>query len=206
MIVEFTGLPKSGKSSTIAAIRDFFSRSGYRTKLVTEGARTCPFSNKQRTEFACWTANRAMNSVLEAKLGHEQDSIILQDRGLFDAMAFIKLLALEKFISETKSGRMLEYFSDQRWTQYIDFVFLLEVSPAIAIDRDLAARLKAPAGVITNLPTMKKLAIAYEFVLERYGDRFPRIVRLDTTNTSQFDIVGTIIQSVLENTAVEAWN
>lgn len=196
MIVEFAGLPKSGKSSNIAVIRDYFSRSKYRTKLIAEGARTCPFSNKNRIEFACWTANQAMNAVLEARLSSERDSIILQDRGVFDALAFIKLLALEDYIPESTAESISTYFSDQRWTGTIDLIILLDVSPEIAIRRDLAAQLNAPTGVITNLVTMSRLSSAFEFILQRYSGRFPRIERIDTTKYTSLETAGQIIQKI----------
>ena len=206
MIIEFAGLPKSGKSSNIAVIRDYFSRSGYRTKLVAEGARTCPFSNKHRIEFACWTANQAMNAVLEARFSSERESIILQDRGVFDALAFIKLLALENWISETTAEMSLTYLADQRWTGLIDLIILLDVTPEIAIQRDMAARLNAPTGIITNLVTMNKLLVAYEFILEQYQDRFLSIERIDSTKASPLEITGKIIQIVQQSMPNSASN
>jgi thymidylate kinase len=184
MIIEFAGLPKSGKSSNIGVVRDYFSRSGHKTRLVAEGARNCPFPNKKRVEFACWTANQSLNSVLEVKYAEDDDVIVIQDRGLFDALAFIKLLSIEEFIDKDSETNLCEYFADPRWTTLVDIVILFSINPERAIDRDIAAQLNAPPGVITNAITMRKLSTAYEQVLADHGTKFRRVERIDTTHLS----------------------
>jgi thymidylate kinase len=198
MIIEFAGLPRSGKSSNIAVVKDFYSRSGRTVRLVAEGARSCPFSNKHRLEFASWTANQALSAVIEASVNCRDGSIVLQDRGLFDALAFVTLLELEGRISSETSSRLLGYFGNPLWLNRLDLVFLFRVSPEVALSRDLAAMLKAPPGVITNTETMLKLDSAYDRIVTTYGQYLPRIVEIDSTQTSHYEIAQTVIRTVEE--------
>ena len=99
MIIEFSGLPKSGKSTTIGIVRDYYLRKDVAVQINSEGARMCPFSHLKRIEIASWTANRALNSVLESSFSSQPLNLFLQDRGLFDSLAFFELLYLDHFIT-----------------------------------------------------------------------------------------------------------
>lgn len=196
MIIEFAGLPRSGKSSGVGIARDYFLRRGYKVRLIAERAILCPFSNQHRVEFAQWVANRASNSVLEAALCGETDMLFLQDRGLFDALAFYKLLYLEGYITEEALNDFMRCFANSRWTQLVDLVILFDISHEAALERDLASKLTAGPGVITNLETMQRLTTAYDYVMAHFGGGFPRIERLDTTRISPIEAARKVIEIV----------
>ena len=164
--------------------------------MTGEAVRFCPFGRQHRLEIACWAANSALNSILVSKLGDGQATMTLQDRGLFDALAYFKLLHIEGRITDQRLASFFEYFASPEWTQLIDLVILFEVSPSVAVDRDLAAKLNAGPGIITNIATLRSLSIAYEFVFEHLGNRFPRIHRLNTTNRESTIIVQEVIQAI----------
>jgi thymidylate kinase len=203
VIVEFSGVPKSGKSTTIGTVRDYLSRSGYDVKVIAEGARTCPFSKQHRVEYACWAVNQVMNSVLEARFGSITETLILQDRGLFDALAFLKLLQLEGWICSEELRDFLNYFVNPRWTGLIDLVFLFDVVPERALERDAAVKLGARPGSVTNAVTMRKLFLAYDFILDQYSDRFMKVVRVNTTGTEPLETARRVIQIIQENASEE---
>lgn len=201
MIIEFAGLPRSGKSSCIAVVRDYFLRSGHSVRMAGEGARSCPFSNQYRIEIACWTANQALNSILEAKLSIRPETLILQDRGLFDALAFFNLLHLEGLISEEMLTHFVNYFANPRWTRFVDLVILFDVSPNTAIERDLAAKLSASPGIITNIATIQNLSAAYDLIYEKYSGNqrssgFSKVERLDTTHDDPLETARVAIQLI----------
>ncbi len=196
MIVEFAGLPRSGKSVTIGTVRDYFLRSGHMVKMSPEGARSCPFGSHYRVEFACWTANQALTAVLEGSLNIKQAILLLQDRGLFDALAFFKLLHLEDIITDETLTDFINYFANPKWTRLVKLVILFEISPEEALDRDIASKLSAGPGIVTNITTMRKLSVAYNYVIEHYGDRFPQIVQLDTTKTDPLETARRAIQFI----------
>jgi thymidylate kinase len=198
LIVEFAGVPKSGKSSSIGVVRDYFSRNGYNVRLMAEGARICPLSRQHRVEYACWAANQVLNSILESRYGGLTETLVLQDRGLFDALAFLKLLHLEERISGEELTDCLGYLVSTRWTRLVDLVLLFKVSPERAIERDAAAKLGARSSFITNTATMRKLSLAYDFILEQYGDRFVKVERVDTTDIGTLETARRVIQIIQE--------
>lgn len=183
MIVEFAGLPRSGKSTNIDITRHYFSRRGVAVKVIGEAIRFCPFGICHRVEIACWAANYALNAVLDASLDIDPKMLTLQDRGLFDALTFLRLLWREGFITESDLSRLNQYFADRRWTQHVDLVILFDVEPQVALGRDLAQQiaqeLHEPGknfdglpGLITNELTLQTLQDCYRESKLAFRDRF----------------------------------
>jgi len=198
MIVEFAGLPRSGKSSTVSAVRDYYLRCERSVIMSPDEARLRPFSSRHRVEFACWTANQALSSVLEGSLGARRDGLILHDRGLFDALAFFKLLHLESLISDETLSDFIGYFAKPQWTSLVDIVMLFRIPAEQAMERDVASRLGAGPGIITNIATMRGLSESYRWTVEHYGHRFPRIESVDAASNRVPDITRRVLQFIGE--------
>lgn len=198
MIIEFSGLPRSGKSSTIDVIKDFLARSGIRVRLSSDRAHACPFSTSNRIEFASWVANSALSNILEIKFSSSEEFIYLQDRGLFDAIGFFRLLMKENLITETTYSDFVGYFINERWTNLVDIVILFYVEPRAAIERDIASKIMpvSPPPVITNELTMTTLKQSFKECHELYGGKFNKIVPIDTTNKPPLDIAIEVLQII----------
>jgi thymidylate kinase len=194
MIIEFAGLPRSGKSTSIDAARDYFSRHGITVRVAGEAAHLCPFGSQHRVEIACWAANWALNIVLEASLSTDPQMLTLQDRGLFDALAFFRLLWKEGFISEDNLSSFESYFADQRWTKHVDLVILFDAEPGEVLKRDIAMHLarqlhtKDLPGVITNESTLQTLRECYKEIQTNFEDRF----KIRPVRTSRIKTPGTV--------------
>ena len=200
MIIEFSGLPRSGKTTSITVLRDILVRSGYSTRLNAERAQSCPFNSKYRTQFAVWTANQALNDVLTAGYTLPHGSVFLQDRGIFDALAFFRLLHIENRIDSTDFERYAEYIVHPNWSGLVDLVILFYVEPSVAIKRDLASKIQPAPALITNEQTLRKLVEAFSYVHDKFGDRFPQIVSIDTTHQEPIKTVQQvtdIVRSIL---------
>jgi thymidylate kinase len=202
MIVEFSGLPRSGKSTCLDAIKDYYTRQGYNVRLLMEGARTCPFPHRHRVKTAFWTANQVLNDIIHVSTLSSNDTLILQDRGLFDAMAFIKLLELEP-VTFGEDANLLDNFaahdginaflsSMTNWAKLVDLVILFETPPEVVLGRDLASKMNAGPGLITNSHTLRSLLTAYQSIKDEYGERFPKIVSVANRNGDALETAMTI--------------
>ena len=58
IVVEFAGVPKAGKTSTIGQVVAFFKRCGFRVEVVVERASVCPIRDKKHSDFNVWTETR----------------------------------------------------------------------------------------------------------------------------------------------------
>lgn len=187
MIVEFAGIPKSGKTSAIDSARDYFTRKGRPVVVSPESTRACPFSSRMRFEFACWTASRVVNEVIGWSASQSDNSLMLQDRGIFDAMAFLQLCALEQAENlslERRSHLEVEPVRLNFWLAEIDILFLFKAKPEVVLSRDIAYQLGAGTGLITNPLTIDRLLQCYDQVLEYAHPRIRNVVILDTSEKS----------------------
>src|SRR5215475_10195981 len=53
-VIEFAGTPKSGKSTSVEAIRHFLNRNGFRVHVLIEPASVCPIPMKGHLFFNTW--------------------------------------------------------------------------------------------------------------------------------------------------------
>jgi len=86
VVIEFSGSPKSGKTSCINSLELFLKRNKFRVEIVHERASVCPVADKHSPWFNIWTACMSISGMvgtLERK-GSSCDILIL-DRGIFDA-------------------------------------------------------------------------------------------------------------------------
>lgn len=171
MIIELSGLPHSGKSSIAKVLRSCLSRAGYSVRVVAENTHVCPFSTKNRVEFAYWAAHYSVNVLLENRLVPTSEITIL-DRGFFDALMFIYLLQLENYISNQQAVASINYFCSQSWSKYIDLVLFLSIPVKLSLERDLATSLCACSGHVLNQETLTKMQDAYRFIMENFGCKF----------------------------------
>ena len=108
VFVEFSGSPKSGKSTCIEIVRHFFRRHRIKVLAPAEGAsrRTPYYLKDDLMAFNTWSASYALMHVLEGLHGSDRYALAILDRGLFDALAWFELLAQQGKISSDERDRV----------------------------------------------------------------------------------------------------
>jgi hypothetical protein len=86
LIIEFSGLPKAGKTRTISVLELFLKRNGFKVDVFIERASVAPIRTKGHLNFNTWVSCASLQGMLEALSKPELDVFIL-DRGVFDALA-----------------------------------------------------------------------------------------------------------------------
>jgi thymidylate kinase len=166
LIIEFSGMPSAGKSTTIDILEHYFCRAGYDCFVIGESADLCPFSKKSRFEFASWTANHVLNVLLEQKLGNKFHDIVFIDRGIFDVQVFLQLACED--INMPNKEVITSYFALPHWQHLVDIVFFLDISVNTALYRHSTNRLSSLPGLVVNPQFIERLAICYKNLLNSY--------------------------------------
>ena len=65
IVVEFAGVPKAGKTTTLSQIQAFLKRCGFRVEVVVERASVCPIQDKKHSNFNVWTACMTLSQILQ---------------------------------------------------------------------------------------------------------------------------------------------
>ena len=187
VFVEFSGSPKSGKSSCIDTVAHFFRRLDFRVFAPTEGAsrRTPYYLKKDWVSFNTWSASYALMHVLEGLHDSEKYHLAILDRGLFDALAWFELLSLTDQITQAERDHVHQFLLISKWRSVIDAVLLFQADPETSLQRENREKLINEPGSAMNPEVLQLLNGAYEQVRTRYSIEFPRFRTIDTSNAAK---------------------
>ncbi|MCH7922112.1 MAG: hypothetical protein IH975_03615 [Nitrospinae bacterium] len=181
--IEFSGSPKSGKSTCIDIVAHFFRRLNFRIMAPTEGAskRTPYYLKDDITAFNTWSACYALTHVLEGLYHSDRHDIAILDRGLFDALAWFELLATMGEIQPDERDKIHEFLLLPKWQGVIDYVFLFKANPETSMGREGENHLIQDHGRAMNPEFLGMLDKAYDRTLSKFADYFQNLKVVDTS-------------------------
>ena len=184
VFVEFSGTPKSGKSTCIDIATHFFRRLDYNVLAPAEGAsRRTPYYLKDNwVAFNTWSASYALMHVLEGMYGSDEYDLAILDRGLFDALGWFQLLTTQDKITAEVRDQVHNFLLIDTWRSNIDAVLLFTTDPETALEREVGNKIIKDEGSTMNSAVLQQLNEAYEQVKEKHSDMF---ARFEIINTSQ---------------------
>jgi len=178
-VIEFAGTPKSGKTTSVEAIRHFFNRNGFRVHVLVERASVCPIPMKGHLFFNTWCASTMLAELL-ANVDTETD-IIIVDRGLFDALVWLTLQRLRGELTVDEAKTIEAFLLLNRWRSLIDLAVVMSVSPELAIQRENRQRITTKPGSIMNIDVLGTLSASVDQAAREYSPKFGAVVRHDTS-------------------------
>jgi predicted NUDIX family phosphoesterase len=182
LIIEFSGSPKSGKTTAINVLSLFFRRNGFRVETFTERASISPIAHKKgHPDFNVWVSCASLQGVIES--AEKVIDLFILDRGIFDALVWNRHHALTGKITKDEADAMAAFFTMDRWTRLIDLVCIMKCSPDVSIDREYANQLTRKPGTIMTEGTLQVLNNAIDDALARFGPKFKKTLVIDTTHT-----------------------
>lgn len=185
IIIEFSGTPKSGKSTCIDIVSHFFRRLRYRVLSPSEGAsRRTPYHLRgDLVAFNTWSASYALTHILESLYDPHDYQLVILDRGLFDALAWFQLLVSRGQINQETCDQVHNFFLIDKWRSIIDEVFLFTADPDTSMDRENQNALIDEPGSTMNPPSLQELNSAYSSVRDRYANDFQHFEMIDTSSS-----------------------
>lgn len=194
--IEFSGTPKSGKTTGATRLELFFRRNNFRVRTLTERASTCPLRRKDHMFFNVWTACSTLTQMLEAL--DRDDQIVIIDRGLFDALCWINWLEKTARLTQPEKKIIDDFILLNPWRELTDIVFILSVDPKTALERELAGQLTKRSGSIMNENTLEQFNNSVKSVYNENSSLFRRIIKIDTSNTDPIETVEKITMATLK--------
>jgi len=199
-VVEFAGSPKSGKSTSVEAIRHFLTRSGFRVHVLTERAALCPIPMKGHLFFNTWCA-MSMLAELLANVDTPTDVIIV-DRGLFDSLVWMRQQWRRGELTDDEARAFEDFVLMDRWRALIDLNIVMKVDGVEAIARENTAHIIEKPGSVMNQTSLSALSDAVDDAADKYSQFFPDLVKVDSTGQKikkfNSDLATTIFQSFYE--------
>jgi predicted NUDIX family phosphoesterase len=185
LVVEFAGVPKAGKTSTLNHVHAFLRRCGFKCEIVVERASVCPIRDKKHFNFNVWTACTTLSQLLDKTQNPprvDDPDILFLDRGLFDAVCWLALLERLGRITPDDRRKAQSFFLIGDWTARVSGVIAMTTKPVDALVREQGLLpVEGPGGSIMNPIVLKQMRnVISDMAHELKGDF--RIFRLDTSS------------------------
>lgn len=197
LIIEFSGLPKAGKTRTISILELFLKRNGFKVDVFIERASIAPIRTKGHLNFNTWVSCASLQGMLEALSKPELDVFIL-DRGVFDALVWTHWLCQTGKITGDEAEACDKFFAMNRWTDLVDLVIIMTCDPSTSIVREYSNQLTTKRGTIMSEDTLRQINRSIEATKEAHGSRFKAIEHIDTTSMESRETATKITEKALD--------
>jgi hypothetical protein len=122
--IEFSGLPKSGKTICINSLELFLKRNGFKVEIVQKRASVCPVADKKSPMFnigtACMSITRMIASLEQKAVNCD---VLILDMGIFDAFCWFDWSSKKKAASNTNKAAIENFILMDLLVNQIDIVF-----------------------------------------------------------------------------------
>ncbi len=172
-VIELAGTPKSGKSTSVEAVRHFFSRNGFRVHVLSERAAECPIPMKGHLFFNAWCLTSMLAELIE-NVETETDVIII-DRGIFDALVWLNAQHDRGEITFEEASTIEAFALLDRWTSLIDLAVVMNVDADEALSRERSQRIATGDGSIMNKDVLERIHQSVKMAIKKYKSHFQRV-------------------------------
>lgn len=186
VVIEFAGVPKAGKTTTLGQVHTFLKRCGFRVEVVVERASICPIRDKTHSNFNVWTACTTLAQVLEKTQDPPRDGdpdVLILDRGLFDAVNWLAFMERLARIRKAERELIEQFLLLDDWRERITGVIVMTASPADSMERERGyLPVVGRTGSIMNEDVLRTMLETTRETTARLGKkRNSRIFEVDTS-------------------------
>jgi predicted NUDIX family phosphoesterase/predicted ATPase len=196
IVIEFAGMPKAGKTTTLNAIHGFLKRCGFRVETVIERASVCPIRDKKHFNFNIWTACTSLAQLLEKTQeppSAADPEILILDRGLFDSLSWLSMMEKMGRLRKEERKTIEEFLLISDWRKRVSGVIVMKASPEDAMERERGNLPVASSGSIMNPETISQMLANTNLCMERFRNKF-NLFEVDTSRSSGATSKGTAEQ------------
>lgn len=192
-VIEFSGTPRTGKTTAINNLYDFFKKGGFDVSLIEEFTTSKIYKEKFKSEFGQMTSGEWYIVIIEEvyrQLQSAVDSgkeIILIDRSINDRQIW-------NYRGFLRGDMMKEqYFStrDKFLTiskDLIDFLVITHADPLISLKRDYLSSLALEPRSFLNVNNIGEYNNSLNALQELFSESVDSKTLLDTSNMSMNEV------------------
>jgi predicted NUDIX family phosphoesterase len=185
LVVEFAGLPKAGKTTTLNQVYSFLRRCGFRCEVVVERASVCPVRDKKHFNFNIWTACTSLTHLIDKTQNpprQDDPDILFLDRGIFDSLCWFSVLEKLARITAEDRSKVEEFLLIKDWTDRVSGVIVMTAESNDSLQREQGhLPVHGPGGSIMNPHVLRQMRSVIEDTTNRFRDRF-KFFSIDTSS------------------------
>lgn len=210
-VIEFTGTPRTGKTSLINNLYDFFKKKGFVVEVLEEFTTSKKYkkeiypllknqyTNIVNTEIPKYVLNQ-LNETIETN-----PDIIIIDRSLFDRLIWVDRLVLKGGMSK------LEYDNYKKTyipliKEKINIIISTYTDSLTALKRDYNANLSLEKRNFLNEKNINEYNVSLNNMEKLSINENINFYKFDTTNKSQREISLDVVETILYDMKKEFMN
>ncbi|MDO8140456.1 MAG: NUDIX domain-containing protein [Candidatus Brocadiales bacterium] len=187
IVIEFAGIPKAGKTTTLGQLNAFLKRCGFKVEVVIERASVCPIKDKKHVNFNIWTACTTLAQILEKTQNPprpDDPQILILDRGIFDSICWLRMMERLQRLRTAERKIVEKFLQITDWRSRISGVILMTTSPKDAMQREQGLLpVVGGKGSIMNESVLEQMVS----VAQTTADEMEKLFRIFKINTSAGD-------------------
>lgn len=180
VVIEFAGMPKSGKTTVLDVVSHRIRRAGWAVGDFHGGGRYAPIDKNDLASRNLYLAGSALQYLAAVGADERPPRFHLLDRGLNDRIIFSRALNALGLVTDSHLAAVEAIASEPGVRSRVHACFVFVTTPEISLQREAANRLTTAEGRIMNTTKLEALRdAARTFVKEPTTDGL-LIIELDT--------------------------
>ena len=203
-IIEFTGTPRTGKTTLINNLYDFFKKKGFKVEILEEFTTSKKYKNeiypllkdKSKKQINIEIPKYVLKQLEDCMKKHPD--IIMVDRSLFDRLIWMNRLYLKHGIEEEEYTEYNDYYT-QIIKEKIDIVISTYTDSITALKRDYTAHLSLEKRSFLNEDNLNEYNVSLLNMKSLAEKEKINFYLFDTTNKNQRIISFEVVNTILDN-------
>ncbi len=201
-VIEFSGTPRTGKTTTIKDLYDFFKKGGFDITIIEEFTTSKQYKEQLRSEFSKMTLKDRNIAIIELiykqllEAIKSKRDIILIDRSLNDRQIWNYERYRKKDISETEYQELKEKYRVLS-RKLIDFLVITYANPLTSLKRDYLSSLALEPRSFLNIQNIEEYNQSLNDLKPLFQSSTENVFMLDTTNLSLNEVATSIANQIM---------
>ncbi len=201
-VIEFSGTPRTGKTTIINNLYDFFKKGGFEVSLIEEFTTSKHYKENLKSEFNKMGVGNANIAIMEkvyeqlqVALSSEKE-IILIDRSINDRQVWNYRRFIRGDMSEEQYFMSRDKYA-QISKQLINFLVITYAEPLISLRRDYISSLALERRNFLNQDNIAEYNDCLNSLRDLFSKSVDSYLLLDTSNLSINDTTIAVAQKIL---------
>lgn len=201
-VIEFSGTPRTGKTTTINNLYDFFKKGGFDVALIEEFTTSKYYKEHLKKKFDQMNLGDGNIAILEEvykQLKHilsQNKDIILIDRSINDR----QIWNYRRFLRGDMSND-LYYINREKYSklskELIDFLIITYANPLISLKRDYLSSLALEQRNFLNEQNIEEFNNSLNALQNLFLESVDNMMLLDTSNMEINDVSTTVAAQIM---------
>ena len=192
-VIEFSGTPRTGKTTVINNLYDFFKKGGFDVLLIEEFTTSKIYKEKFKSKFDQMSLGDSNVAIVEEVYRQLQDAIssgkeiILIDRSINDRQIWNYRRFIRGDMSEEQYFTTRDKYSAIS-KELIDFLVITYALPLISLKRDYLSSLALEPRRFLNVDNIEEYNNSLEALQGLFSDSVDSMAFFDTSDISMNDV------------------